>query len=75
MIKIKLENTYIKLPDIFYTNQNPSHVPNPKLVAFNYSLAKDLELDVDYLESTDGIGILSGNKVLEGTMPWRIYNT
>lgn len=69
MIKIKLENTYIKLPDIFYTNQNPSHVPNPKLVAFNYSLAKDLELDVDYLESTDGIGILSGNKVLEGTMP------
>lgn len=69
MIKIKLENTYINLPDVFYSKQEPSHVPNPKLVAFNYSLAEKLGLDVKCLESSEGIDILSGNKVLEGTTP------
>ena len=28
--KLKLENTYIKLPKMFYSIQNPSHVLNPK---------------------------------------------
>ena len=69
MIKIKLENTYLKLPEIFYTKQNPSQVPTPKLVAFNYSLAKEMGLDVDYLESDEGLKILSGNKIIEGTIP------
>ena len=69
MIKIKLENTYINLPDIFYSKQEPSSVPNPQLVAFNYSLAKELKLDIDYLTSKEGAEILSGNKVLEGTTP------
>ena len=69
MIKIKLENTYINLPDIFYSKQKPSSVPNPQLVAFNYSLAKELKLDIDYLTSKEGVEILSGNKVLEGTTP------
>ena len=69
MRKIKLENTYIKLPEVFYSKQKPSHVPKPKLVAFNYSLAEELGLDVKYLESSEGVEILSGNKVLEGTTP------
>ena len=69
MIKIKLENTYIKLSGIFYNKQKPTHVPNPKLVAFNYSLAKELGLDIEYLQSSEGIDILSGNDVLSGTTP------
>lgn len=69
MIKIKLENTYLKLPEMFYSKQRPSHVPKPKLVTFNYSLAEKLGLDSQYLESSEGVDILSGNRILEGTTP------
>ena len=69
MIKIKLENTYLKLPEMFYSKQRPSHVPKPKLVTFNYSLVEKLGLDSQYLESSEGVDILSGNRILEGTTP------
>ena len=67
--KLKLENTYIKLPKIFYSIQNPSHVLNPKLQIFNYSLAEDLGLDSKFFTSHEGIEILSGNKILEHSTP------
>ena len=66
---LKLQNTYIRLPDKFYTKQYPEEVPNPMLVAFNDSLADMLGLDKDFLESSDGIAIMSGNGILEGTTP------
>lgn len=69
MRKIKLENTYIKLPDIFYSKQNPSHVPNPKLVAFNGSLCEELGLNIEELKSSQGVDILSGNRIPEGATP------
>ncbi len=65
----KLENTYINLPEIMYTKQSPSNIPNPNLVILNTGLAKELGLNVDFLESEYGVNILSGNKVLEGTTP------
>lgn len=67
--KLKLENTYIKLPKMFYSIQNPSHVLNPKLQIFNYSLAEDLGLDSKFFTSHEGIEILSGNKILEHSTP------
>ena len=66
---IKLENTYIDLPDIFYSKQYPNKVPLPELIIFNDSLAQSLGMDKDFLKSSNGIGILSGNKILEGTTP------
>ena len=81
---IKLENTYINLPDIFYSKQYPNEVPLPKLIIFNDSLAQSLGMDKDFLKSSNGIEILSGNKILEGTTPiasgicwssvWIFYN-
>jgi len=65
----KLENTYRQLPEIFFSEQNPSEVPKPKLVVFNESLAKDLGIDEAFLQSEEGIQVLSGNKILEGTTP------
>ena len=67
--KLKLENTYIKLPKMFYSIQNPSHVLNPKLQIFNYSLAEDLGLDSKFFTSYEGIEILSENKILEHSTP------
>ena len=66
---LKLENTYIQLPEILFSRQNPSPVPRPKLVVFNEMLAKDLGLDEVFLQSDEGIQFLSGNEILEGTVP------
>lgn len=67
--ELKLENTYAKLPEKMFSIQNPKDISSPKLIAFNDSLADDLGLDSAFFKSNDGIDILSGNKVLEGTTP------
>ncbi|HCW54200.1 MAG TPA: YdiU family protein [Clostridium sp.] len=66
---IKLENTYINLPEMFYSKQNPSKVPSPEIIKFNDKLADDLGIDKDFMKSQEGIDILAGNKVLENTVP------
>lgn len=66
---ITLENTYLTLPEEFYTKQLPSKVPSPNLVKWNSSLAKELGLDSEFLRSKEGVLILSGNNVLENTTP------
>ena len=66
---LKLENTYANLPKKMFSIQNPNDISSPKLIIFNDSLADVLGLDADFLKGKDGIDILSGNKVLEGTTP------
>lgn len=66
---LKLENTYRNLPEVLYTQQNPSKVPSPKLVVFNHTLAEELGFDETFLQSDEGIEMLAGNKILEGTTP------
>ena len=39
-----LENTYVTLPKVFYSEQQPIPVKNPVLVYFNTPLAMDLGL-------------------------------
>lgn len=67
--QLKLENTYIELPAVFYSEVNPEKVPQPQMVLFNTLLAEQLGLDVDYLTSDEGTKVLAGNKILEGTKP------
>lgn len=63
------ENTYVNLPEMFFTKKGPSHVKAPSLVKLNNSLAKELGLNIDALKSSDGVAILSGNKIPEGSIP------
>lgn len=63
------DNSYINLPNIFYKRQMPSNVVSPKLVALNYTLAKELGIDAKLLEMDEGIGIFAGNKIPEGATP------
>lgn len=66
---LKLENTYVNLPDIFYSKQNPSTVPSPEMVIFNDELADNLGIDKEFMKTSEGVDILAGNKVLEDTIP------
>lgn len=63
------DNTYKNLPNIFYTEQNAEKVNNPRLVKFNYELAKDLGLKSETLINDEGINIFSGNNTPEGASP------
>lgn len=68
-IGFNFENTYVDLPEMFFTKKGPSHVKSPSLVKLNSSLAKELGLNIDALQSNEGIEILSGNKIPEGSIP------
>lgn len=62
-------NSYQSLPESFYTSQNPNPVSSPKLVILNESLAANLGLDVQELQSEENISIFAGNEVPEGASP------
>lgn len=68
-IGFNFENTYVDLPEMFFTKKGPSHVKAPSLVKLNSSLAKELGLNIDALQSNEGVEILSGNKIPEGSIP------
>ena len=66
---IDLISTYTDLPDIFYSKEIPDKVPNPELIVLNEKLVKELGLDLDFFKSSDGLSVLSGNEVIEGSIP------
>ena len=65
----KFDNSYARLPDIFYTKLNPAPVRLPKRIILNDKLAETLGLDVQALKSDEGAAVLSGNAVPAGAVP------
>lgn len=63
------QNSYIKLPPIFYTWQEPTPVASPKLVIFNEPLTEELNLDNEALQTEEGIATFAGNHIPEGAEP------
>src|ERR1700691_5484374 len=63
------ENTYVRLPERFYARVDPTPVAVPRLVKLNAELARKLGLDPDALASPQGVEILAGNGVAEGSEP------
>ena len=63
------DNSYARLPDRFYARLAPTPVSAPKLVKLNTALALQLGLDPAFLASPEGVEILAGNKVAEGSEP------
>ena len=68
-INFNFNNSYLKLPNIFYEVQYPSKVRNPRLVILNESLAEDIGINSNALKTENGIEILSGNSICEGSNP------
>jgi uncharacterized protein YdiU (UPF0061 family) len=63
------DNSYARLPDRFYARLAPTPVTAPKLLKLNEPLARQLGLDPAFLASPEGVEILGGNKVAEGSEP------
>ena len=65
---ISFDNSYARLPDIFFAPVDPTPVEAPRLIAFNRALADELGLYADMLER-HGAGYFSGNVALPGSLP------
>ena len=57
------------MPERFYARVNPTPVAAPRLIKVNVELARDLGLDPDALAGPQGVEILAGNRVAEGSEP------
>lgn len=64
-----IDNSYARLPKLFFTSLTPNTVPSPKLIILNYPLATSLGFNVEGLQSKDSIEVLAGNQVPEGSLP------
>lgn len=63
------DNSYARLPDSFYARLPPTPVDKPRLIRLNETLARQLNLDPDKLATPEGIDILAGNRVADGSEP------
>jgi serine/tyrosine/threonine adenylyltransferase len=68
-VRLLFDNTYARLPERFYVRINPTQVATPRLVKLNVELALSLELEPHALASDQGVQILAGNRVAEGSEP------
>ena len=68
-MNILFDNTYVELPERFFARQQPTRVPEPKLIRLNLGLAAQLSLDAEWLKSPDGLAMLAGNAVPQGAVP------
>jgi len=63
------DNTYARLPQHFYSRLDPTPVALPHLIKLNVELARKLGLDPIALAGAEGVEILAGNRVAEGSEP------
>lgn len=63
------DNTYAKLPDRFFARVRPTPVKNPSVLAINAELAHLLSIGQDELSSPEGLAMLAGNRIAEGSEP------
>jgi serine/tyrosine/threonine adenylyltransferase len=68
-IHFGFDNTYARLPERFFARINPTPVAPPRLVKINVELARNLGLDPEALASPQGVEILAGNRIAEGSEP------
>ncbi len=69
LVRFGFDNSYARLPERFYARVDPTPVSAPRLVKVNVELAQRLQLDAEALASEQGVAILAGNRVAEGSEP------
>ena len=68
-VRFGFENTYARLPERFFARVDPAPVAAPLPIKINRELAASLGIDPDALESPEGVEILAGNRVAQGSEP------
>lgn len=68
MVQIEFDNSYARLPEVFYTKQNPANVAAPELIAFNAPLAAELGI-TGAQDDADLASFLAGNRMPDGAEP------
>ncbi len=68
-MSVQFNNTYVQLPERFYSKQTPSPVAKPELIRVNDELANLLAVDPAWLKSEEGIATIAGNQVPRGAEP------
>ena len=68
-MSIPFNNSYVKLPERFYARQSPVPVSSPELIGVNHPLADYLGIDPLWLESDEGINVVAGNQLADGSDP------
>ncbi|MBM4373854.1 MAG: YdiU family protein [Deltaproteobacteria bacterium] len=63
------DNRYARLPERFHARRAPTPVESPGLIKVNRGLAELLGIDPDALASPEGVAVLAGNRVPEGSEP------
>jgi uncharacterized protein YdiU (UPF0061 family) len=63
------DNSYVRLPQRFFTRQLPDPVANPGLIRVNHVLADNLGFDPIWLESETGVALTAGNFIPEDAEP------
>ncbi|MCM3080982.1 protein adenylyltransferase SelO [Brevibacillus invocatus] len=63
------DNSYVRLPQSFFSKLSPPSVSSPTLGILNEALAKELGLNVQALKSKEGVAVFAGNLVPEGAIP------
>ncbi|CAN5747647.1 YdiU family protein [soil metagenome] len=68
-VHFNFTNSYAQLPERFYARLSPASLPGARLVKLNSPLAEELNLDPAELASDEGVEILAGTRVAEGSEP------
>ena len=63
------DNSYVRLPQSFFSKLSPPPVSSPTLGILNEPLAKELGLNVQALKSKEGVAAFAGNLIPEGAVP------
>lgn len=69
VLEWQFDNSYARLPERFFASRKPSPVPLPKLVILNRVLAATLGLNIEKLESENGVAIFAGNHIPQDAAP------
>jgi uncharacterized protein YdiU (UPF0061 family) len=66
---IRFDNTYARLPEVFYRRVAPTPLPAPYLVSFNADAAELLGLDASEATHPEFVEYFSGNRLLPASEP------
>jgi len=65
----RFDNTYARLPDVFFSPAQPARWATPKIAILNSSLGRELGLDLDVLSSDVAAQLFTGQTLPEGSQP------